>query len=54
MGDWFIKNFGDWGMGIGDLGMGDRKLKQINNTQSPIPNPHNIFIDKKLIIYNIS
>jgi len=33
MGDWFIKNFGDWGMGIGDLAQ-----SPIPNPQSPIPN----------------
>jgi len=32
-------------MGIGDLGIGDWGLGPIPNPQSPIPNPHNMFLN---------
>ena len=31
---------GDWGLGIGDCGIGDWAQSQIPTPQSPIPNPH--------------
>jgi hypothetical protein len=30
---------GDWGLGFGDLGIGDWAQSPIPNPQSPIPNP---------------
>ena len=36
-----IYNIGDWGLGIGDWGLG--------NPQSPIPNPHNCYVNNKHI-----
>jgi len=34
---------GDWGLGIGDLGIGDWAQPPIPNPQSPIPNPQSPF-----------
>jgi hypothetical protein len=36
------RSYGDWGLGIGDLGIGDWAQSPIPNPQSPIPNPHQI------------
>jgi hypothetical protein len=51
---------GDWGLGIGDLGIGDWAQSPIPNPQSPIPNPQYFlksfkilyFMKIKLILYN--
>ena len=32
-----IMTYGDWGLGIGDLGIGDWAQSPIPNPQSPIP-----------------
>jgi len=32
--------YGDWGLGIGDLGIGDWAQSPIPNPQSPIPIPN--------------
>jgi hypothetical protein len=52
---------GDWGLGIGDLGIGDWAQSPIPNPQSPIPNPQQqmliYFFIKKifyLIFFNIN
>jgi len=34
-----MKLIGDWGLGIGGLGIGDWPQSPIPNPQSPIPNP---------------
>jgi hypothetical protein len=39
--------FGDWGLGIGYLGIGDWGLGIVPNPQSPIPNPHD-YLPKNL------
>ena len=38
---------GDWGLGIGPMGIGDWGLGPIPNPQSPIPNPQSPVITEK-------
>ena len=38
-----------WGLGIGDLGIGDWAQSPIPNPQSPIPNPHLPFLFKNFV-----
>ena len=42
---------GDWGLGIGGLGIGPNPQSPIPNPQSPIPNPQSPFISCYSSIY---
>jgi len=45
----FLMILKEWGLGIGDCGLGP-----IPNPQSPIPNPHlYFFIKDKIIFFNL-
>jgi len=47
------KYYGDWGLGIWGLGIGDWAQSPIPNPQSPIPNPHICLILKIFDIFKI-